>query len=226
MKQTDAAITDFNGVAAVHVTRFYYDANNNLVRTEERAEAPGGGLASGYTASDDRVTRYGYNRGKLQWTIDASGFQRNLWYDVMGRATYDYYSRIKSDGNYDTSYNGNLTSYDLAGRVVSQWQADYTGNTWTTVGPVTQYTYNTFGDVTGRYMGGALQEIFYYDNAGRLEKSSGGDGVWRFYLYDGNGNATGTLQSNGRNMSGDTMASMCAAPAAEMTSWQPVHAGA
>lgn len=225
-RQLDAVSEDFNAsgtATARHATYFYYDANDNIVRTVERAETgsaatglPGttGSYGTGYSSANDRVATFGYNGNKLQWTVDATGAQRNYWYDVMGHRTYDYYQRADSSGTVDTTnaiYEGSLSSYDLGGRVISQWQATYnSAGTWVTQGPITQYSYDTAGEVTGRYLGGFLQESFEYDNAGRVTKSTGGDGVQKFVVYDANGNATLVLQSNGRDMSADTVDSALA----------------
>ncbi len=223
-RQLDAVTLDVgtNGTAQVrHVSYFYYDANNNLARTVERAEAGTsvggaagtvGTYAAGYSASDDRVNMFGYNGNKLQWTQDPLGNQRNSWYDIMGRKTHDYYQRANSAGVVDTvnaNFEGSLTSYDAAGRVVSQWQATQTNTgVWNTQGPVTQFTYNTYGEVTTRVVGGYTQESFSYDNAGRVVKTTGGDGVAKFVVYDANGNATLMIQSNGKDLTGDSVDSV------------------
>jgi YD repeat-containing protein len=219
-RQLDAVAKDFNSTTATlrHVSYFYYDANNNLVCTAERAETaaaaggvPGtmGSYAAGYGAGDDRVTRFGYEGRSLKWTLDAADRQHNYWYDVMGRRTYDYYQRANSANVLDTTnaaYDGSVTSYDVAGRIVSQSQANYnSAGAWVTNGPVTQFGYNAFGEATARIVGGFVEESFDYDNAGHVIKTTGGDGVQKFVVYDANGNATLLIQSNGRNMSADTV---------------------
>jgi YD repeat-containing protein len=200
-RQRDPLAADFNanGTATVrHATWFFYDALGNLVRTQEKAEnAAGSGYASGYAASDDRIMRYQYSGGKQTWSMDASGFVRNFEYDIMGRQTREYYARLKANGTTDTARNGSLTSYDVAGRVTAQQLQDYTGNVWTTRGPVTGFTYNSFGEVITRSMGGVTIETNSYDNAGRVIKTNSGDGVWKFMVYDAGGNATLSLSAAG-----------------------------
>lgn len=186
------AFTDSTGASVTPTVDYYYNGINNLSRTRQRGSGD----------SAERVTMYGYDGDKLRWIADAEGQYRYYWYDQGGRQTYDYYTRLKSDGSQDTSYNGNLTSYDVMGRVIYKWQADYTGNTWTTKGPVTQLTYNAYGDVTGTLVGGVLQQQNQYDYAGRLTGTTSGDGIWKYFGYDKNGNQTVAITSTGGGLGG------------------------
>lgn len=190
MVESRTGYYDQSGSWVTPTVDYYYDGVNNLSRTRQRGSGD----------SAERVTQYGYDGGKLRWLYDAEGNYRYYWYDQAGRQTYDYYSRYKSDGSADTSYNGNLTSYDVMGRVVSKWQADYTGNTWTTRGPVTQLTYNAFGDVIGTYVGNILQQQSQYDLAGRMISTTSGDGLWKHFGYDKNGNQTVAITSAGSDL--------------------------
>ena len=207
LSQRDGNAQDFNsnGTALARRAIFsFYDANNNVVRTEERAEATSGGYASGYSAADNRLTLYKYVGGTLESTTDAGGLTRSFAYDVMGRVARESYSRNAG------ITEGNATTYDLAGRVTHQQQETYNGAVWTIVGPVTNLVYNQYGEITERKLGGngqpfATQEQMVYDNAGRVVKTNAGDGAWKFFVYDANGNATLTLASNGKDMATDTV---------------------
>lgn len=190
--ETRKAYSDQTGASVTPTVDYYYNGVNNLSRTRQRGSGD----------SAERVTRYIYDGDKLRFLIDAEGNYRQYWYDQAGRQTIDYYSRIKSDGSTDTAYNGNFTSYDALGRVASKWQADYTGNTWTTKGPVTQLTYNSFGDVTGTSIGGIQQQQNQYDLAGRVTGTTSGDGLWKYFGYDKNGNQTVALASAGASLGG------------------------
>jgi YD repeat-containing protein len=192
-----AAFTAFDGSAVTPTVDYFYNGIGNLSRT----------VAAGAGDAAARVTTYTYDGDKLRYMTDATGFSRIYWYDISGRVTYDYYTRTKSDGSVDTSYNGNLTSYDLLGRASQQWQADYTGGTWTTKGPVTSTSYNAYGEVQWISVGGAvIQQNNQYDAGGRLTASSAGDGVWKYFGYDGNGNQTAAITSAGANLAGQSFA--------------------
>ncbi len=45
-----------------------------------------------------------------------------------------------------------------------------------------------------RGINGLWQESFTYNNRGLVEKTNSGDGVWRFFVYDKNGNKTLTIE--------------------------------
>ncbi len=209
-RQLDAVAADYNanGASSVrHATYFYYDSNNNVVHMVERAETSNsaaggagsvGNLASGYSSADNRITKINYVYGKLVSLQDVSSNYRYYYYDISGRITHDYYIRYNSDNQSLTDFEGTQTYYDIGGRVIEQFKASAMAAIgWTPTGPTTAYTYNAFGEVATKSVGGVVQERFDYDNAGRVIKSNSGDGVWKFYAYDANGNATLTLSSAG-----------------------------
>ena len=61
----------------------------------------------------------------------------------------------------------------------------------------TQTEHNAFGEVVRRGTGGAWQEYFDYDTAGRVWRTNGGDGVDKIQLYDALGNLTSDIRSSG-----------------------------
>jgi hypothetical protein len=70
--------------------------------------------------------------------------------------------------------------------------------------------YNVYGEITGkRTNGGGLgaqwQEVAEYDKLGRVWKNNSGDGTFKVYLYDANGNSTLTIQSAGPDFSALTL---------------------
>lgn len=207
------AYTDQTGASVTPTVDYYYDGINNLSRTRQRGSGD----------SADRVTMYGYDGGKLRWIADAENNYTYYWYDVAGRQTHEYYTRTKSDGTTDTAYNGNLTSYDVLGRVASKWQADYAGNTWTTRGPVTQMTYNAFGDVASVVVGGNTIQQNQYDLAGRLTGTTSGDGIWKYFGYDKNGNQTVAIASAGGGLGGSFDAALSLVGAANVNGSYTVY---
>lgn len=146
-------------------------------------------------AAEDRVTTFAYGAGgRLASQTDASGFVRNFAYDAVGRVVRESYDRQRSNGAMVTE--GRFTGYDAVGRVSSEYAATLSAGAWI-AGDVTSTTFNAFGDAVARNVNGSAQEISRHDTLGRVVKSNGGDGVWREYTYDGNGNVTLTVASNG-----------------------------
>lgn len=190
------AYTDFSGTSVTPTVDYYYNGINNLARTRQRGTA---NVA-------ERVTTYGYDGDKLRWMTDAGGQTRYYWYDIAGRQTYDYYTRTKSDGSTAAAYDGVLTAYDAMGRVSQKWQATYNGSTWIDAGPRAVTTYNAFGEVASVAVGGVVQQQNKFDAAGRMWASNGGDGVWKYFGYDKNGNQTVTISSAGANLNGQSFA--------------------
>jgi YD repeat-containing protein len=197
------AQTDQNGVTVYDRTDYYYDGLNNLVRESQHEY---------YSTADERVTQYTYSGGKLHSTTDATGlFTRTYSYNALGQISFEAWSRKLSDGS--TTINEGLRyDYDSSGRVVAQKQAVYNGASYVVLGAgySTEFAYNSYGEVVTKSQSGIVQERFEYDNAGRVTKTSAGDGVWKFLVHDANGNNTLVLQSNGRNLTSDTVDSVLA----------------
>ena len=120
--------------------------------------------------------------------------------------TAEYYVRQNSAGVNTANLELNLTNYDAAGRVTEQFVAADIGGQWIDQGPRTTFTYNTHGEVLTKSLGPAgspvVQEQFAYDGAGRVSKSTAGDGVWKYFGYDRNGNATMAATSAGADLAG------------------------
>jgi hypothetical protein len=62
--------------------------------------------------------------------------------------------------------------------------------------------YNAFGEVIKKGVNGGEQEYFDYDNAGRLWRSNGGDGVDKVMLHDTEGRATAEIRSTDLDLHG------------------------
>lgn len=189
--ESRSGYTDHAGNNVTPTVDYRYNGLGNLTRTV----AAGGGDAAG------RVTTYHYDGDKLRWVADAGGFQRLYWYDIAGRETYNYYQRVGSNGTASTEYDGLLTNYDAAGRVIQQWQANNVlGMGWVDSGPRTATTYNAYGEATSVAVGGITQQQNQYDGAGRLVATNSGDGVWKHFGYDAAGNQTIAITSAGASL--------------------------
>ncbi|MEP1422578.1 MAG: hypothetical protein ABJK59_12480, partial [Erythrobacter sp.] len=183
---------------------YAYDGLGNLTQSTSAGAA---GIAA-------RTTTYEYNDGGLlSRMVDAEDNERLYYYDKSGRQIVEAYDRTDHDTT-TPHREAALTKYDLLGRVIQQkvvrdistsgpenWQSDTSaiGNDET----ITQTHYNAFGDViaTGINVGTAdpstWQTTNKYDLAGRLWATNAGDGVWKFFGYDKNGNQTLALTSAG-----------------------------
>lgn len=209
-----AAYTDANGASVTPTTNYEYDALGDLTRTTQLG-------ATGTYAAADRVTTYRYAEGgRLVATIDAEGYAHNYYYDVAGRLKKDAYNRVINANNTTNSATtttiaeAQTSTYDLSGRVLSQGIYSTVGSTFKRIG-LTSYQYNNFGQVTQQGVGTnsatdiaagtALYQITnQYDAAGRLIGTNSGDGVWKFYGYDKNGNQTVAVTSAGATFTSTT----------------------
>ncbi|MCB5426409.1 LysM peptidoglycan-binding domain-containing protein [Altererythrobacter sp. CC-YST694] len=191
-----------NGTAVTPKVNYFYNGLGDLTRT---VQAAGGDVSSA------RVTTYTYSTGgRLSSMTNAEGDVRNYFYDIAGRLTLETYSRTTyvSGGSTVTAEEGIGYRFDALGRSLGQgfykkvsgsWQFQST-NDWSSM------EYDAFGDVVRVGVNGAWQQQNQYDLAGRIWASNSGDGIWKYFGYDKNGNQTLLIASAGANLSGKTMA--------------------
>ncbi|MFZ2032019.1 MAG: DUF6531 domain-containing protein, partial [Vitreimonas sp.] len=188
-------------------TDYLYDGLNNLVRTVQRDDAT---LASPV----DHITQYVYGAGgRLASVTDAEGFTHTYRYDADGRVTRDEYTRQLPSG---TSHEAIGYDYDAEGRVIRQGVVLDAANTnsWSHAGAAVDTTsihYNAFGEVSQRglvhFSSGntvsdeMLPESFDYDGAGRLWRTTSGDGTSKYFMYDAAGNQTLMVASTSTDIS-------------------------
>ncbi|WP_294122236.1 LysM peptidoglycan-binding domain-containing protein [Sphingomonas sp.] len=184
-KESRASYGDQTLTTVTPTVDYLYNGLNNLARTRQ-----GGATA----VAGDRITTYAYGAGgRLASVTDPAGGTHSYDYDAAGNIVRDSYTRVKSDGT--TQLNeGILYRRDLLGRVVGQAIATKVSATSWTRGDGQNTAYNVYGDVSQRGINGLWQETFSYNNRGLLEKTNSGDGVWRFFVYDANGNKTLTIE--------------------------------
>ncbi|MEN2790519.1 LysM peptidoglycan-binding domain-containing protein [Sphingomonas oligophenolica] len=210
-----ASFSDANGTTVTPVTSYAYDAVGDLITSTQA------GTSSGTYQALQRVTTHRYGEGgRLLSTTDAEGNVHQYFYDVMGRTKKDAYNRlINSDSSASTTSTTTVaeaqtTTYDLGGRTLGQSIYSTIGGTLQRVGYFS-YQYNNFGEVTaqgtgsnsasGMNAGSALYQVFnQFDAAGRLVGTTSGDGVWKFYAYDGAGNQTAAITSAGASFTSST----------------------
>lgn len=169
------------------VVDYSYDGLNNLTRTRQYGHrtAP---------LQGERITRYQYREGgRLQHMWDPEGAQFNYYQDTAGNLVAQTWDRRRSDES--VTHEGVLYTRDVLGRVTSQALGTWTGQ-WIK-GDVQQTAYNAYGEMSARGLNDMWQEKFGYDRAGRLERTNQGDGVWRYFVYDGNGNQTLAIENEG-----------------------------
>ncbi|MDA8521012.1 Ig-like domain repeat protein [Acidovorax sp. NCPPB 4044] len=192
------------------LTEYRRDAHGNAVATTQYASgAAVSADGSDYTRSASGSDRTSYARfdaqGHTLETIDAQGNSHYYAYDAQGRLAKEWQK---------------VTYVDDAGarQVHSLWRAyayDTLGRQTHTYAPLqkstdpgqlslgdTELTYNAFGEVTRKRVldgGQALQgeEVYDYDNAGRVWRSNAGDGVMKVMAYDLQGRQTVQLVASG-----------------------------
>jgi YD repeat-containing protein len=184
----------FNGASVTPTIDYSYDGLGNLKTTTQY----------GFGQADTRVSTFTYGTGGLLVSAtDASGFTRTYRHDAAGRVTREEYMRA---GLYGTvTHEASGTDYDIEGRVVAQGIVMNQGG-WTRGNGVSNDTvamqYNAFGEVTARGINGVFAEQTAYDNAGRAWRTNSGDGVWKYMLYNGTGQQTVAITSEGSNLAG------------------------
>jgi YD repeat-containing protein len=206
IRTMDQQFVDNMGVWVTPTTEMFYDGLGNVVRSEVNK--------LGGAAADDRVSTFAYGAGgRLTSTTDAVGFTRYFYYDAAGRVVQEMHYRVRSDGSSTMMATGNR--YDAAGRLVTQHGATRNGQTWV-FGAATRIRYNSYGEVSGKGLTGspddaaAYQEVFDYDEGGRVWRSTAGDGAIKILFYDKAGHATLTLSSTGADLAGYTAATAAA----------------
>ena len=145
-------------------------------------------------------SHYTYAKGgRLTSVQDAENKVRTYRYDAKGQLVREEYERTSSLGVKTTEGIG--YTFDKEGRVTAQGSVWKNGSTWTRSGlDVVQSKYNTFGDVVERGVNGKYSEKMAYDNAGRLWRTNSGDGAYKYFMYDANGNQSLVLTSTGANI--------------------------
>ncbi|WP_256082147.1 DUF4214 domain-containing protein, partial [Massilia sp. YIM B04103] len=176
------------------------DAFGNVT---QRIEYSNGALfanAAGYAAlaqnlAADRITTTSYDAGgHAVQVVNAEGRSSFASYDKLGRIAKQW-SHVTQRNTWAPNNTLNKTSflvfgYDKLGRAVSTKEPS------TTDGILERSsTYNAFGELTRRHVGGVLVEYNDYDQAGRLWRTNAGDGVSRVMLHDNAGNVTAELRS-------------------------------
>lgn len=206
IQETRPAFTSNTGASVTPQLNYFYNGLGNLSRT----------VQAGNADASARITTYAYDAGgRLSSMVDAEGKTRSYRYDQAGRLVLEYYSRtvMASDGSTSTSVEGIGYRYDAMGRNLGQgfYKSTNSGVSWqfqtaANGADSTTIEYNAFGDVTKIKINGVTQQENAYDLAGRLWKSTSGDGLWKYFGYDKNGNQTLTITSAGANISGKTLA--------------------
>lgn len=198
--------TAFSGHTNGNVTPrvdYIYDGLGNLTHS----------IAAGAAGIDARTTRYEYGAGgQLESMYDAEYNRTDYFYDTMGRVLVERYSRTQGvDSGASLKTEGKINKYDKLGRVIEQSVSQLNTQTqrWE-YGDITRMAYNAFGDVIATgvnvspYSPSTWQQQNKYDMAGRLWATNSGDGIWKFFGYDKNGNQTIAITSAGRPFSSST----------------------
>ena len=189
------AYTDRNGNNVTPQVNYYYNGLNLLTRSLNNGT--NGVISHAYS-------KFNYGEGgRLESQRDAEGNVRYFRYDAVGQLLREQYIRSQGDGT--TIEEAKAYEYDLEGRVVAQGVAIKSGSTWSRGGTANDYVtteYNTFGEVKARGFNGVNKETFEYDKAGRVWKTTSGDGIAKIFMYDKNGNQTLSITSTGTDLSG------------------------
>ncbi|NIJ36979.1 YD repeat-containing protein [Sphingopyxis panaciterrae] len=187
-----AFATNYNDVVVTPTVDYRYTGLGDLTYTWQKGQAD--------TAATE--TRYTYGAGGLLASMtDATGVVHTYSYDRNGTLIRDEYNRANSAGT--NMLNAVLTKVDALGRTIEQSVAAWNGSAWAK-GDIATTEYNAFGEVSSTGINGLLQTQNKYDLAGRLTATNAGDGVWKLFGYDKNGNQTLAITSAGYDLKNKT----------------------
>ena len=207
-----------NGSTLIPLVTMKYDAFGNLV--EKRAYASGASLATAVdftatTSDQDRVSQSLFDaRDLMLQTEDSAGQSIFYSYDEGGRVGRMWTPLADSALSGFDAADVTVYSYDQLGRqaVTTRIYQDFDSDGHPGF-PVEKYAYtdyNAFGEVVSRSDDDELSEHFAYDQAGRVIRSNGGDGVEKVYLYNLAGQATAEIRSATRELPGMTYEAVAA----------------
>jgi YD repeat-containing protein len=191
--ETHQGYTDQADILVKPKVSYSYNGLNLLTQTRQggETEAPG-----------DRITLNEYVAGRLASTTDPTGAKYSYAYDAAGNLLRETYMRQRVDA--PSVEEAILYERDRFGRVTSRTVAAKSGSTWAK-GDSQDISYNLFGEVSQRGTNKKGQEQYSYDRAGRLMSTNSGDGVWRFFVQDRNGNQTLAIESEGMDLAGKSI---------------------
>lgn len=180
-------------VKAQGAADYFYDGTGNLARHVQAA----------VNGTQARITTYSYGAGgRLASMTDAAGYVHSYFYDVAGRMVLESYIRANSAGTTVTEAVGHR--FDALGRDLGQAYYVQSGGNWNlqASADASSLEYNAHGEVTRIGINGLWQQESKYDAAGRVWASNTGDGVWKYFGYDKNGNQTLSVTSAGTSLAG------------------------
>ena len=139
---------------------------------------------------------YGYDKlNRLVTTTDASG-------KIIGRKVYDANSNVikeidakgyLSGGDDETRY-GTVHTYDMGNRLVKTASPEATEENTYSI----EYSYNQYGEVTGKKDALGNVTAYQYDNRGKLTKVTDPMGVSTKYSYDKQGSKLTMTDGRGK----------------------------
>lgn len=191
--ETHQGYADQDDIQVKPKVTYSYDGLNLLTQTRQGGETASPG---------DRITTNEYVAGRLSATTDATGAKYFYAYDAAGNLLRESYMRQRAGAA--SVEEAVLYERDILGRTTARTIAAKSGQTWSK-GDSQDVAYNLFGEVSQRGTNGKGQEQYRYDKAGRLSSTNSGDGVWRFFLQDGNGNQTLAVESEGMDLAGRSL---------------------
>ncbi|MBP5631787.1 MAG: RHS repeat-associated core domain-containing protein [Clostridia bacterium] len=193
--------------------KYYYDAQNQLIREDNKYLNNGDGYTVEYRYNAD-----GNMTAKLPYAYTTGS---TFPYEYSNSIAPLYISYSASNGWRDqmTSYNGNTVTYDGAGNILSYNNGASMTLTWTQgnrlasvnrAGTTSSYLYDENGYRTRKTVGSTVY-TYIWDGERLVSQDTGTAGSEIVFLYDDSGNMFGFRRANtvyyyAKNLQGDVIA--------------------
>ena len=188
--------TDYDAVGNALATTAYL--NSASVSWPSNQPRPTGYTLGAASAQDQASYQYFDRLGRVVRAVDPTGANAYFSLNERGDVAKEWRPFTDVDGRLRQAIR--LYSYDPVGRQIETRTLTQRNGS----DPMTYVSeavgYNAFGELESKSRDGVQFESNEYDIAGRVWRSNAGDGTWKIYQYDQQGNLTRQISSGTVNL--------------------------